>query len=208
MSDDGAFWLSLTDLRERIDAVAPGIPVRIVAIDGPGGAGKTTLATRLAEVLDGAPIVHTDDFASWDVPLDWWPRLLEQVLEPLAAGASARYQRYDWSTEQLADWVELPVTRWMVLEGVSASRAAFRPFLSYAIWVETPRALRLARGLARDGDDELERWQQWMADEDAYIEREQPAEHVDVVVAGDAPHERVARHAHDGEVLVLRERMR
>jgi len=61
----------------------PG-PVRLVAIDGPGGAGKTTFAERFAAAADGAPIVHTDDFASADNPIDWWPRLLAEVIEPLS----------------------------------------------------------------------------------------------------------------------------
>jgi len=55
---------------------------RIVAIDGPGGAGKSTLAARVAGALD-AQVVRTDDFASWDEPFEWWPRLIKQVLAPL-----------------------------------------------------------------------------------------------------------------------------
>ncbi|HXR12510.1 MAG TPA: hypothetical protein VN770_09460, partial [Gaiellaceae bacterium] len=53
-------------------AQAPsGVGTRIVAVDGAGGAGKSSLAERLASRL-GASIVHTDDFASWDNPVDWW----------------------------------------------------------------------------------------------------------------------------------------
>jgi len=47
--------------------------------------------------------------------------------------------------------IEVAPAEFLVLEGVSASRGAFRPFLAYAIWVETPRAERLRRVLARDG---------------------------------------------------------
>ena len=36
--------------------------VRLVAVDGPSGAGKTRFALRLAKRLD-APLVHTDDLA-------------------------------------------------------------------------------------------------------------------------------------------------
>lgn len=68
-----------------------GLKTRIVAIDGRGGAGKSTLAARLSELLGGAPVVHTDDFASWDNPIDWWPELLAQVLEPLARGDAASF---------------------------------------------------------------------------------------------------------------------
>jgi hypothetical protein len=49
------------------------------------------------------PVIHTDDFASADNPINWWPRMLAQVIEPLARGDAAVYQRYDWPSESLAD---------------------------------------------------------------------------------------------------------
>jgi hypothetical protein len=36
-------------------------PTRLVAIDAPGGAGKSTFAAQLAEAAGGAPVIHTDD---------------------------------------------------------------------------------------------------------------------------------------------------
>ena len=156
---------------------------RIVAIDGPGAAGKSSLAAFLARRL-GAEIVHTDDFASWDDPIDWWPRLLEQVLEPLAAGRRARFTPTSWDGLPRADIVVEPAEV-VILEGVTSSRAAFRPFLAYSIWVETPRELRLARGLERDGESMRAQWEAWMALEDRYIDEERPAERADLVLPGD-----------------------
>ena len=176
----------LQQLIERIQA-APGHPTmttKVIAIDGPGGSGKSTLAERLSSGLGQVPIVHTDDFASWETPLEWWPRLLTQALEPLGVNKAARYQRYDWGTGSLAEWHEVPPTTFVILEGVSASREAFRPFLSYSIWVETPREERLRRGLERDGVEALDQWQGWMAAEDDYIRREHPIEKADVIIDG------------------------
>ena len=176
----------LQQLVERINAVpAPAaMTTRVIALDGPGGSGKSTLAGHLSSALGHVPIVHTDDFASWDTPLEWWPRLLAQVLEPLSVNKPAHYQRYDWETRSLAEWREVPPTAFVILEGVSASRNAFRPFLAYTIWVETPREERLRRGLERDGPEALDLWHAWMADEDAYILREQPMEKVDIIISG------------------------
>jgi uridine kinase len=157
---------------------------RIVAVDGPGGAGKSTLAGRLSAALGNAPIVHTDDFASWDNPLDWWPRLIEQVLKPLALNRDARYQRYDWTGRRLAEWHGLEPADYLILEGVSASRKAFKPYLTYSVWIDTPREDRLRRGLERDGQAMRGQWEQWMREEDAYIAREHPEETADVVVSG------------------------
>ncbi|HJQ74594.1 MAG TPA: AAA family ATPase [Gaiellaceae bacterium] len=157
---------------------------RIVAIDGPGGAGKTTLAARLAEQLGATAVIHTDDFASWENPVDWWPALIEQALEPLAAGAVARYQPTSWTEEERAP-VTIEPGGTVLLEGVSASREAFRPYLAFAVWVETDREVRLRRGIERDGEESRSQWEVWMAAEDDYVARERPAEHVDVVLRGD-----------------------
>ena len=73
----------------------------------------------------------------------------------------------------------------VVLEGVTASRRVFRPYLAYSIWIETPRAVRLQRGIDRDGEDARVQWERWMAEEDRYIESERPHDHVDVVLRGD-----------------------
>ena len=90
-----------------------------------------------------------------------------------------------WGGPQKDEVVVEPAD-FVLLEGVGASREAFRPFLAFSIWVETPRELRLRRGLARDGAEARPRWDRWMAEEDAYIELERPAEHAGVVLPGDA----------------------
>jgi hypothetical protein len=45
--------------------------------------------------------------------------------------------------------------------------------------------VRLQRGIDRDGEDSPAQWERWMDEEDDYVARERPAEHVDVVLPGD-----------------------
>ena len=162
---------------------------KIIAIDGPGGAGKSSFAEQLSQQLGNTPILHTDDFASWENPLNWWPRLLKQVLEPLSHNETARYQRYDWGTKRLAEWHEIQPTRYLLLEGVSSSREAFRPYISFSIWIETPRQERLRRGLERDGKSARPQWEEWMMSEDEYIDREHPEQKADLVINGTQPYD-------------------
>lgn len=170
------------------DVPAPdGVKTRIIGIDGAGGAGKTTLAGRLAKELGTTavvPIVHTDDFASWENPTNWWPALIEQALKPLASGRVARYQPTAWGEEERTAIVIEPGGT-VLLEGVTAIRRAFRPYLAYTIWIETDRSLRLQRGIERDGEDSRAQWERWMQEEDQYIEAEQPAKTADLVLRGD-----------------------
>ena len=160
-----------------------GVLTTIVAIDGLSGAGKSTLAAAIGGEL-AATVIHTDDFSRWDLPLDWWPRMLEQVLVPLAAGADAQYQRWDWDAGRLAEWHTVPAGGTVVIEGVSSSRAVFRPYLAASVWVETPRDLRLTRGLERDGQDAAGLWAAWMAEEDAWVAEEDPRLHASLIVTG------------------------
>jgi uridine kinase len=174
----------------------PG-PLRLVAVDGPGGAGKSTFARELAEAAGGAPLVHTDDFAAADNPIDWWPRLLEQVIEPFARGEAAHYQRYDWPSETLAEWHTIEPAPIVIIEGVSAGRTEWAAHLNFLIWIETPREERLRRGVERDGIAALDDWESWMASEDAHYERDPTRERADVVIDGTHPLERSRpdRHA-------------
>jgi len=161
-----------------------GMVTRIVAIDGLGGSGKSSFALQVSRALGGAVIVQTDDFATWDNPIDWWPHLLEQVLIPISRVEVARFERSRWGREADSELVVDP-TEYLVLEGVTASRKAFAPYLTYSVWVDAPAPLRLQRGLDRDGPTALAQWQAWMAEEERYRRRERPDEGADLVVRGD-----------------------
>ena len=176
------------DVDEIVAAIMarPG-PLRLVAIDGPGGAGKSTLAGRLAHAAHDAPVIHTDDFASADNPIDWWPRLLEQVIEPLVRGDAAVYQRYDWATDSLAEWHTVERAPIIIIEGVSAGRSEWSQHLSFLVWIDTPRDERLRRAVERDGPEALDNWRSWMADEDAHYASDPTRERADVVVDGTVP---------------------
>ena len=64
----------------------------VVAIDGPSGAGKTTLADAVATDLD-CPVVRVEDlYPGWDGLAEGVRLLVEQVLEPLCRGEVARYR--------------------------------------------------------------------------------------------------------------------
>ncbi len=160
-------------------------PLRLVAIDGPGGSGKSVFARRLASALGGAPIVSTDDFASWSNPTGWWPRLERELLGPLCRGGPARYRVYDWERRRLGGVRDVPAAEVVILEGVSSARRAVSDRLSYAIWLEAPATTRLARGIARDGDPMRAQWKRWMAAEDRFYASDPIVERADLVVDGD-----------------------
>lgn len=165
-----------------------------IAVDGRGGSGKSALAKWLGEQLS-AQIVRTDDFASWDNPLDWWPLLIERVFQPIKNGATTlNYPRSEWwENHHPEPAIGQPVTAVMILEGVSSLRREFRNYISLSIFVDTPKELCLKRGIERDTNtgkttgELIQMWEGWFEEEDVYMRRDQPKEHADIVIDGTNP---------------------
>ncbi|WP_231106541.1 hypothetical protein, partial [Streptobacillus moniliformis] len=72
----------------------------------------------------------------------------------------------------------------VILEGVTCTRRATIGRLAYAVWVEAPAPMRLARGMARDtrfpGKEQL--WRQWMREEDEFFDADATRERADHIV--------------------------
>jgi uridine kinase len=192
-----------TQLADQLRAASGS--VRLVGIDGCGGAGKSTFADRLARHGDGWPVVHTDDFATHDEPLEWWPRMLADVIEPLSRRQPATFTPYDWVNRRPGRPTTVGAADVVVIEGVGATRSAWRDRLALRIWIDTDSELRLRRGLARDGDELAEFWRGWRIAEDRYVAEEDPAAYADLIVAGDSTG---VAHNPEKEFVVLSARPR
>lgn len=145
---------------------------RLIALDGPCGSGKTTLANALALRLN-APVVHMDDFCiphtqktlerlaipggNADVT-----RLTQEVLAPFLAGAPIVYRRYLCHEDALSAPVTLPTTPLLLLEGSYSLLPEIRQHVSLAIFLQISPALQQQRLLHRVGSARLadfnERW--------------------------------------------------
>ena len=99
----------------------------LITIDGPCASGKTTLASRLAEMLDAA-VIHTDDFviphASKTEERLAVPggncdsgRLYREVCAPWRAGLPVLFSRYDCRGDRMLSPEALPECRALILEG-------------------------------------------------------------------------------------------
>jgi uridine kinase len=179
-----------SELATRLNATQARLGgVRLIAVDGPSGSGKSRFAARLGESLS-APIVHTDDLLDgWDDQFTFWPRLEEQVLDPLRHGRTASYLRYQWDRGYFGgNPVLVPPAATVVLEGVTSARAAIRPELSFSVFVDAPAALRWQRALIRDaggGDVAYQQYlRRWQAAEQEHFAAEATAEHAGLLVDG------------------------
>jgi uridine kinase len=174
--------------------------VALVAIDGMGGSGKTTLAMSLVE-LRGAAVVHGDDFyrpmdAKERAHLDPeegyhryfdWQRLREEVLLPLTTGRDAVYRRYDWITGDLApdELHRVSASSIVVVEGVYTARPELADYYDLLVYVDTPREESLRRLRERGDDHGPIDWEsRWRLAEAHYLAAARPDKRAHLVVTG------------------------
>jgi hypothetical protein len=129
--------------------------VKILAIDGPAGAGKTTMSTALSRSLEDAPIVHMDElYRGWDDALT--PRvgaiMRDQILVPLSQSKSGSYRSWDWFKEREGERRVIRSHSYLIVEGVGSAQRVMRPFATTMVWIDIPPSLGLSRVLERDRD--------------------------------------------------------
>ncbi|TXS28710.1 hypothetical protein EAO71_07910 [Streptomyces sp. ms191] len=143
-------------------------PVRLVAVDGHAGSGKSTFAGRLAQLL-AAPVLHLDDLATHAELFAWTARIREQVIDPLSRGEVARYHPYDWNLRAFGPPRALPPAPVVLVEGVGAGRRALRPHLAALLWMERDARESWARGRRRDGPAQSGFWDGWTVAESRHF---------------------------------------
>jgi hypothetical protein len=158
-------------------------PVRLVAVDGHAGSGKSTFAGRLSRALGGdPPVLHLDDLASHAELFDWTERMLSEVIEPLARGRDAAYHPYDWNLRRFLAPRTLPAAPVVLIEGVGAGRRALRPYLAALLWMDRGAEESWARGRARDGAGLAGFWDGWTAAETRHFQSDPSRPFADALI--------------------------
>ena len=166
---------------ELIAAAEDNAACVLVGIGGHGAAGKTTLA----RLIPGAQVVSTDEF--WDGEGFDLRRLAREVVRPLSDGRAASFSSYDWSAQAPRGSRTVRPEGVVVVEGVCALHRMLRGAYAVRVWVEAPYEVRLARGVARDGEEARSTWVDvWMPSEERYVKRDDPVACAHIVVSGHA----------------------
>jgi hypothetical protein len=173
----------LADRARRLRSLPPSCgSVRLIAVDGHAGSGKSTFADRLAAALGDAPVLRLDDLATHEELFAWTGRLREQVLDPLSRGESARYAPYDWTARRFGPPRTLEPAPVVLVEGVGSGRAAVRPFLAALLWIEGDSAVSWARGRLRDGPALAGFWDGWTVAERRHFTEDPSYPFADAVI--------------------------
>ena len=164
----------------------------ILAVDGRGGGGKSTLAGRIADAVPGTAVVHTDDLA-WGYSIFGWEGVLRDgVLDPLRRSESVDLRPPGWEKEGREGSVIVPAGLDLVIvEGTGAARRDAADLVDASVWLQGDFDAMKVRCIDRDvltgvnGDraGALAFWDLWQAEEQPFFAADRPWEHVDAIVA-------------------------
>lgn len=163
-------------ISEAVIAVSASNPV--VVIDGRSGAGKSSLAARLARAW---PLRTPTQLVALDSLYPGWGGLerggqiaLDEVLVPHGRDVIGIWRRWDWDLEQEAEAHAVSPALGLIVEGCGALSAASAAVADVTVWVDGPPAARRHRALERDGEGFRTHWEMWAAQEEAHVARHAP----------------------------------
>ncbi len=194
-----------------LDLWCTGSPgVIVVAIDGYGASGKSTLADSLRAVT-GARVVRTDDFFLRGGGEDPDPkrvqtrspaagprtrrperelgdfydvaRLRVEALEPLRAGQEAVFHPFDWVLGMVScTETHIAPADLVLLDGVYSSAPELSDLIDRTVFVETPETERLRRLRTLVAPEDWDN--EWLQAEKSYFTGVRPPRSFDLVVPG------------------------
>ncbi|WP_039831244.1 uridine kinase family protein [Nocardiopsis valliformis] len=169
-----------------------GPAVRVVAVEGRSGSGKSTVAEQLRLALAGrgepvALLTMEDLYPGWGGLAESSVLLAEWVLLPLSRGGAAAWRRYDWERGCFGtEWEGLPAELvegggTLIVEGCGSGAAPVRDLVDLLVWVEVSEETRSER-LDQREDAALyaPHRDRWARQEDALHSVDPPRERADL----------------------------
>ena len=171
---------TLETVKQQIDTLLEEKNFVIVAIDGKCTSGKTTLASKLAEIYD-CNVFHMDDFflrAEQRTPERFaevggnvdYERFQEEVLLPLKSGKVFSYRPFDCSTFTLAAPVAVTPKKLNIIEGTYSHHPYFGNPYNLKILLTVDEETQRQRILERPSFLHKRFFAEWIPMENRYFE--------------------------------------
>lgn len=160
----------------------------LVGMDGMCGSGKTTLASRLGQILE-IPVFHMDDYY---LPFsqreaDWKNicagnmdlcRLEREVLLPLSRGQAVRTFRYNCRQDKMAK-DNREAASFAIVEGTYSLHPRIRSFFDLTFFLSVADRLQKSRLEAREGTNYQNFLELWIPMEKHYFQELDPKKNAD-----------------------------
>lgn len=164
----------------------------VIAIDGPCGGGKSTLALEIENIL-GFNILHMDDFY---LPFDkrdknWmniiaghmdFERLIENVLKPYKERKRTNYISYDCHSDKYLQEIPIDLDKILVIEGSYTSHPVLDKYVNLKIFVDIAKDEQIKRLTKRNPNVVDKFLSMWVPFENNYFESLKIKEKSDLVV--------------------------
>jgi len=153
----------------------------LIAIDGPAGAGKTTLAAKLHEefsATQSVAVIHMDDlYNGWsDALSDELSEKLGRIVRQYSLGSAFEIEIFNWSSMKFDGVQRIEPSNVLILEGVGAAQKIVRDANAITYWLDIEPAIGLKRVLARDGHEIEVFMHQWQLDQEIHFVRDKTRE--------------------------------
>lgn len=186
----GSFQELCRQITKQMQAKTP----LIIAIDGPCGGGKTTLATRLHQEFPDSVMIHADDF--FLQPHQRTPerlaepggnmdreRLEQDVLQQLQSRRAFLYHRFDCQKNKMMSLQFEPASL-VIVEGSYSLHPAISRYYDLKVFLDTDAGTQLQRLAKRVPAAMLPRFlKEWIPKEMAYFQHFNIKENSDIVLS-------------------------
>ena len=183
---------TLETVKQQIDTLLEKKKFVIVAIDGKCTSGKTTLASKLAEIYD-CNVFHMDDFflrpeqrtperfAEVGGNVDY-ERFREEVLLPLKSGKAFSYRPFDCGTFTLADPVAVTPKKLNIIEGTYSHHPYFGNPYDLKILLTVDEVAQRQRILERPAFLHKRFFEEWIPMENRYFDGSESPSKADIIL--------------------------
>ena len=157
----------------------------LLAIDGPAGAGKTTLAAKLEaeySVDSTVRIIHMDDlYNGWNDGLGQsLTDTLQAITTAYLSGNQCTVKVFNWHLMNFDREEVIAPTDYLILEGVGAAQKVVRDAGAITYWLDIDAETGLQRVLARDGAHIEEEMRQWQIQQSIHFAKDQTRENCEI----------------------------
>jgi uridine kinase len=172
---------ALTEITSAVDQP-------IIAIDGPAGAGKTTLAQTISLALSpqiSTTVIHMDElYPGWEKALGVeLTETLTWLTQSHKAKKLLKYSSFNWATNEFNASHVVDSTQLLILEGVGSAQRSIEDSLVTSIWLDLDPQIGFQRVIERDGATITAEMTKWLAMQEQHFAVDQTKERCEFLLS-------------------------
>lgn len=175
-------------LINALTEISQGVDQPIIAIDGPAGSGKTTLADTLSLALSPqmtTTVIHMDGlYPGWD---DAFGPVLTETLLWLTQSHKEKkdlhYSTFNWATSEFDPPHTVASSQLLILEGVGSAQRAIEGQLVTSIWLDLDPLIGFQRVIERDGQSITTQMQKWLHQQEQHFAIDKTKERCEFILS-------------------------